>query len=174
VYVTHDQIEALSLGDRIAVMRGGHILQVDPPMTVYDYPATEFVGGFIGNPPMNFLRAGVRRDDGQTRVVIGDQELSAPAEVASAGDDTVLLGIRAEYIQAGPPNGATPGGLDAEALVVEPLGSHLLITAGIDDQRLKVVTRTDFAVQPGQRLHLQPEADKIRWLRGSDGTLLRA
>ena len=123
---------------------------------------------------MNFLARQVRPDDGQTRVVIGDQELSAPAEVAASGDDTVLLGIRAEYIQASPPNGATADGLDAQALVVEPLGSHLLITAGIGDQRLKVVTRTDFAVQPGQRLHLQPEIDKIRWLRASDGTLLRA
>jgi multiple sugar transport system ATP-binding protein len=167
-------VEALSLGDRIAVMRGGHILQVDPPMTVYDYPATEFVGSFIGNPPMNFLRAAVRPDGAQTRVVIGDQELTAPAEVAISGDDTVLLGIRAEYIQASSANGASPNGLEAEALVVEPLGSHLLVTAGIGDQRLKVVTRTDFAVQPGQRLHLQPEVDKIRWLRASDGTLLRA
>ncbi|MBV9324467.1 MAG: ABC transporter ATP-binding protein [Chloroflexi bacterium] len=174
VYVTHDQVEALSLGDRVAVMRAGNILQVDSPMTVYDFPATEFVGGFIGNPPMNFLRVAVRPDAGQTRVVIGDQELPAPAEVAAAGDDTVLLGIRAEYIQASSPNGAALNGLDAQALVVEPLGSHLLITAGVGDQQLKVVTRTDFEVQPGQRLHLQPEVDKIRWLRASDGTLLRA
>ncbi|HEY1291962.1 MAG TPA: ABC transporter ATP-binding protein [Chloroflexota bacterium] len=174
VYVTHDQVEALSLGDRVAVMREGHILQVDAPMTVYDYPATEFVGGFIGSPPMNFLRAAVRADGGQVRVFIGGQELAAPAEVAAAGDDMVLLGIRAEYIEASTPNGSgTAGGLDAEALVVEPLGSHLLITAGIGDQQLKVVTRTDFEVQPGQRLHLQPELDKIRWLRASDGTLLR-
>jgi multiple sugar transport system ATP-binding protein len=173
LYVTHDQVEALSLGDRIAVMQGGHILQVDQPMAVYDYPATEFVGGFIGNPPMNFLRAHVRREAGQPRVAIGGQELPAPAEVADAGD-AVLLGIRAEYIQAGPADGVAADGLDAQALVVEPLGSHLLITAGIGDQQLKVVTRTDFPVQPGQRLHLRPEVDKIRWLRASDGALLRA
>jgi multiple sugar transport system ATP-binding protein len=58
IYVTHDQVEALSLGDRIAVMRTGHLLQIDRPMTVYDHPATESVGSFIGSPPMNFLRAG--------------------------------------------------------------------------------------------------------------------
>ena len=59
VYVTHDQVEALSLGDRIAVMREGQIVQVGEPMVVYDRPAEQFVGGFIGNPPMNFLRASV-------------------------------------------------------------------------------------------------------------------
>ena len=57
-------------------------------------------------------------------------------------------------------------------MVVEPLGSHLLITASIGDQLLKVVTRADFDVQPGQRLHLQPEMDKIRWLRTSDGVVI--
>src|SRR5437763_15376932 len=73
IYVTHDQVEALSLGDRIAVMRTGRILQVDRPMTVYDYPSTEFVGSFIGNPPMNFLKARISRENGHSRVAIGGQ-----------------------------------------------------------------------------------------------------
>ena len=64
VYVTHDQVEALSMGDRIAVMREGRIVQVDNPLVVYDNPADTFVGGFIGNPPMNFLEAEVRRTAG--------------------------------------------------------------------------------------------------------------
>ena len=119
-------------------------------------------------------RLGAAGSSFEPRVAIGDQELAGPGRGRHVpGDDMVLLGIRAEYIQASSPNGATPNGLEAEALVVEPLGSHLLVTAGIGDQRLKVVTRTDFSVQPGQRLHLQPEVDKIRWLRASDGTLLR-
>jgi multiple sugar transport system ATP-binding protein len=89
--------------------------------------------------------------------------------IANSGDPDVLMGIRAEYIQATHTNGATADGFDADTLVVEPLGSHLLITASVGDQLLKVVTRADFDVQPGQRLHLQPEMDKIRWLRTSDG-----
>jgi multiple sugar transport system ATP-binding protein len=172
IYVTHDQVEALSLGDRIAVMRSGHILQVDRPMTVYDHPATEFVGSFIGNPPMNFLRVGVSRADGLARVAIGGQALQAPLAIANSGDADVLMGIRAEYIQASHANGPTPDGFEADALVVEPLGSHLLITASVGDQLLKVVTRADFDVHPGQRLHLQPEMDKIRWLRTSDGMVI--
>jgi multiple sugar transport system ATP-binding protein len=169
IYVTHDQVEALSLGDRIAVMRSGRILQVDKPMTVYDYPSTEFVGSFIGNPPMNFLRAGIRRENGHTRVAIGGQALEAPAAIANSGEADVLVGIRAEYIQARHPDGTPTEGFDADTLVVEPLGSHLLITASVGDQILKVVTRADFDAEPGQRLRLQPEMDKIRWLRSSDG-----
>ena len=169
IYVTHDQVEALSLGDRIAVMRTGRILQVDRPMTVYDFPATEFVGSFIGNPPMNFLRGAIRGDD----VSIGDQTVRAPAEVAGSGETDVLIGIRAEYIQANHVNGSVADGLAAQVVVVEPLGSHLLITATVGDQLLKVVTRADFEVQPGQTLYLVPEMDKVRWLRSSNGVMIR-
>src|SRR5919204_6229303 len=92
VYVTHDQVEALSLGDRIAVMREGRIVQVADPMVVYDRPATRFVGGFIGNPPMNFLRGSLRRRDGATcQVAIGDHLLPAPPWLAEAGDGEVLV-----------------------------------------------------------------------------------
>jgi multiple sugar transport system ATP-binding protein len=183
VYVTHDQVEALSLGDRIAVMRQGEIQQVAEPMVVYDRPATEFVGSFIGNPPMNFLRGSVRPENGHARVSIGDQVLLAPAGLSRAvGGDDVMVGIRAANIVARPeaPNGS-PGSsangaantLQAETLVVEPLGSHLLITAVVGGQQLKVVTRTDFPTGPGRPIWLQPEADKIRWLRPSDGAAVQ-
>jgi multiple sugar transport system ATP-binding protein len=171
VYVTHDQVEALSLGDRIAVMREGRIIQVDEPMTVYDRPATEFVGSFIGNPPMNFLRGQAEPHNGVARVSIGEQRVNAPATVAQAHD--VLLGIRAENMQVSttaPANGHDA--LRAETLVVEPLGSHLLVTATVEGQVVKVVTRTDFTVQPGMPIWLQPETDKLRWLRAADGTAL--
>ncbi|MDQ3812177.1 MAG: ABC transporter ATP-binding protein [Chloroflexota bacterium] len=169
VYVTHDQVEALSLGDRIAVMREGQIVQVAEPMVVYDRPATEFVGSFIGNPPMNFLRGVARSDNGAARVDIGGQSLAAPAVVAST--DNVLVGIRAENIiaSASGPNGAA---LRAETMVVEPLGSHLLVTATVEGQVLKVVTRTDFPARAGETIWLTPEQDKVRWLRASDGVAI--
>ena len=171
VYVTHDQVEALSLGDRIAVMREGRIIQVAEPMTVYDRPATEFVGSFIGNPPMNFLKGQASASDGLASVRIGAQSIKAPAAVAGAND--VLVGIRAENMQAStsaPVNGDES--LRAETMVVEPLGSHLLVTATVEGQLIKVVTRTDFAVQPGMPIWLQPEPDKLRWLRAADGVAL--
>jgi multiple sugar transport system ATP-binding protein len=170
IYVTHDQVEALSLGDRIAVMRDGQILQVAEPMTVYDYPATQFVGGFIGSPPMNFLHASATGTNGHSRVNIGSQALPAPVNVAAAGE--VLVGIRAEYLQASVDQPASGDALRAETVVVEPLGSHLLLTADVEGQRLKVVTRTDFPVRAGQTIWLTPEPDKVRWLRSSDGLAL--
>jgi multiple sugar transport system ATP-binding protein len=173
VYVTHDQVEALSLGDRIAVMREGRIVQVAEPMTVYDRPASEFVGSFIGNPPMNFLRGVARAENGVARVQIGGQSLQAPAAVAEAND--VLVGIRAENIQ---PLAAEPrqpsASLKADTLVVEPLGSHLLVTASVEGQVVKVITRTDFPASPGAPIWLEPEPDKLRWLRAEDGLALGA
>jgi multiple sugar transport system ATP-binding protein len=198
VYVTHDQVEALSLGDRIAVMRDGEIVQVGDPMGVYDRPATQFVGSFIGNPPMNFLAGSISSGDGQTRVTIGGQALLAPPGLANEVDadpstssgpassrpaspgQGVLVGIRAENIRAtidsAPTSGEAQGGdsaaLVAETLVVEPLGSHLLVTATIEGQQIKVITRTDFQTTPGQRIWLRPEPDKLRWLRPSDGVAI--
>jgi multiple sugar transport system ATP-binding protein len=173
LYVTHDQVEALSLGDRIAVMRDGQIVQVDAPMQVYDRPATAFVGGFIGSPPMNFLRAVTQTDgdDGRASVAIGAQRLPAPVAVTQAAE--VLVGIRAENIVASataPTDGAAT--LRAETVVVEPLGSHLLVTASVEGQSIKVVTRTDFPVRAGMPIWLEPEADKLRWLRAADGLAL--
>src|SRR5215216_2575567 len=158
VYVTHDQVEALSLGDRIAVMREGQIVQVADPMVVYDRPATEFVGSFIGSPPMNFLRGVAHSENGHTAVSIGGQSLLAPAAIAEAED--VLVGIRAENILA---TATAPGAgaLQAETVVVEPLGSHLLVTATVEGQVVKVVTRTDFPAKAGEPIWLQPETDKV-------------
>ncbi|HYY87285.1 MAG TPA: ABC transporter ATP-binding protein [Chloroflexota bacterium] len=172
VYVTHDQVEALSLGDRIAVMRDGQIQQVAEPMVVYDRPATHFVGSFIGNPPMNFLRGVADRTNGQMSVKIGGQTIQAPPSVAEvSGQDEVLVGIRAENILASAEAPAR-GALRADTVVVEPLGSHLLLTTDVEGQVVKVVTRTDFPARAGQPIWLQPEPDKLRWLRSADGAAM--
>src|SRR6266508_2001952 len=123
IYVTHDQVEALSLGDRIAVMRSGEVVQCAPPMYVYDRPATDFVGGFIG--------------------------------------------IRAENIEASAR--PTPDALLARTEVVEPVGSHLLVTALIGEQRLKLLTRTDFPAKMDAPLWIRPEPDKLRWFDAKTG-----
>ncbi len=169
IYVTHDQIEALSLGDRIAVMREGRIVQVDTPMAVYDRPATEFVGGFIGNPPMNFLRARLQSGNGRARIAIGDYPLpvAPPASLANRPDADVLVGIRAENIEAA--TEADPNAIPASTEVVEPLGSHLLVTAVVGDQRLKLQTRIDFPAQPDAPLWLRPDPAKLRWFDPGTG-----
>ncbi|HEU4328478.1 MAG TPA: ABC transporter ATP-binding protein [Roseiflexaceae bacterium] len=167
IYVTHDQIEAMSLGDRIAVMREGEVVQCATPMQVYDRPTSSFVGGFIGNPPMNFLRG---RAEAGARVMLGDWALDAPPEVP-AGQE-VLVGIRAEHIE--PCEGPGPGALAASAEVVEPIGPHLLVTALVAGQRLKLLTRTDFPVRAGAPLWIRPEPARLRWFDPQTGQSLGA
>jgi len=120
---------------------------------------------------MNLLRAVTQVDEGRASVAIGAQRLPAPVAVALATE--VLVGIRAENIVASataPSDGAAA--LRAETVVVEPLGSHLLVTASVEGQPIKVVTRTDFPVRAGMPIWLEPEADKLRWLRATDGLAL--
>jgi multiple sugar transport system ATP-binding protein len=167
VYVTHDQIEALSMGDRIAVMEIGEIVQVDVPKQVYEYPESLFVGGFIGTPPMNFMRGTVKNANGASAITIGDQAIHAtlPAHV-QAGQD-LMMGIRAENIEASttPSADAVP----ARVLVVEPLGSHLLLTAQVGDTPIKVQTRVDFPVEPDRTIYLKLEANQLRWFDPQTG-----
>jgi multiple sugar transport system ATP-binding protein len=166
IYVTHDQIEAMSMGDRIAVMRDGIIEQVDGPTTVYDYPANQFIGGFIGTPPMNFLEGQVQRANGRHLVRIGEfdltpQPLMQPV-LAPYDGKLILVGIRAENMEtlASPAEDA----LRASVLVVEPLGSQNLLTVALGKNRMKVSTHPDFATQPDADVWLRFPADKIRWI----------
>ncbi len=159
IYVTHDQVEALSLGDRIAVMNQGRIVQHDTPTLVYAEPASRFVGGFIGNPPMNFL-AGRLGGNGRPELRIGEHAIELPAGTAPAASGETLVGIRAENIM--PATEPSPGAVPARTQVVEPLGSHLLLTAAIGEQLLKVVAPVDFPAQPNRDLWLRLEPAKLR------------
>ena len=158
VYVTHDQIEALSMGDRTAVMRDGHILQVDTPMMVYDRPDHVFVAQFIGTPPMNVLRGRM----GERAVEIEGHVLPVGIQDGFRPGEEVTVGVRAENIVVSHDRG--DGALPAEVGVVEPLGSHLLLTLALGGQWLKVSTRTDFPVKPHDQVWLRPEQGSIRLL----------
>ena len=174
IYVTHDQIEALSMGDRIAVMRNGTILQCDHPTVVYDQPASDFVGGFIGNPPMNFLDAQVQRHNGAVEVAIGDFTL-APHHLLQPmlqpyDGKPIIVGIRAENMETL----ATPAddALKVRVLVVEPLGSQNLLTVKIGANTVKVSTHPSFTVAPDQDVWLRFPAEKIRWVDRDNGQML--
>jgi multiple sugar transport system ATP-binding protein len=149
VYVTHDQVEAMSLGDRIAVMRDGEIVQCDTPQRIYDDPANVFVGSFIGSPPMNFLRGAL---DGAGGIRLGDAVLPVPsayqAALGAQRDPVVLVGIRPEHIAVG------AGPLVAEVVVSEPLGSSKLLTLRMHGQLLKVTVRADHPAVPGDVVHM--------------------
>jgi multiple sugar transport system ATP-binding protein len=156
LYVTHDQTEAMGLADRIAVMYGGRIEQIAPPNTVYTHPATRFVGGFIGNPPMNFIRAKVAGG----RAAIAGASLAAPIR-----DGDVELGLRGEDAVLSSEADALP----FDVRVVEPMGSHLLLTGFIDGQQARIVAPPTAGVQPGSRVGLAVDAARVTWIDPSNG-----
>ncbi|MGI8563017.1 MAG: ABC transporter ATP-binding protein [Candidatus Dormibacter sp.] len=158
VYVTHDQVEALSMGDRTAVMRDGAILQCASPMEVYDRPGDVFVATFIGNPPMNIVR-GVARD---STVAVEGVEVRLPEASNFPAAAEVTVGIRAENIEvhSEPHHGALP----ATVAVIEPLGSHLLLTLAAGAETIKASVRTDFPVKRGDSVWLELREGSVRLL----------
>jgi multiple sugar transport system ATP-binding protein len=161
IYVTHDQVEAMSMGDRVAVMRAGKLVQVSDPLTIYDEPVDRFVGGFIGNPPMNFLPARAEpRNGGRVAVFEGAGEVPVSSEEALDGD--VLLGIRAENVELVAVGSA--GTLRGRVLVVEPLGSHNLVTLQVGAELLKATTRPEHRFERDEEVGVRIDAERIRWL----------
>ena len=150
IYVTHDQVEAMSMADRISVMHQGKIVQAASPIEVYRNPSAEFVASFIGNPPMNFLPANAA-GDGKWQVA--GQTMDGPRT-----DSTALkFAIRPEDMSL------ADQGLVATAKVVEPLGAHVLVTCEIDGTIFRVIVDSETTVQPGQTLTLAPHSDRVRW-----------
>jgi ABC-type sugar transport system ATPase subunit len=121
IYVTHDQVEAMTLADRIAILKGGHLEQFATPEIVYREPRSTFVAGFIGSPTMNMVKARVAPDASQI-ILDGGATVSAPAAFGRAAGRNVLLGLRAEHIMLSDAAAA----LSAQTVIVEPLGSDTL------------------------------------------------
>jgi multiple sugar transport system ATP-binding protein len=163
IYVTHDQVEALSMGDRIAVMKAGRIVQVDTPLAVYDDPADTYVGGFIGTPPMNFLDATV--DDGRVRLSGGTLPLGNRAHDLEGRE--LLLGIRAEAITV--EDEPSEHAIRATVVVLEPLGSHNLLTVRSGEDTLKVATPPHVFRPIDSEVWLRLEPERIRWMDRATG-----
>jgi len=136
VYVTHDQVEAMTLGQRVAVMRKGELQQVGPPQQLYDRPANLFVAGFIGSPSMNFAEAALERADGGLVVLFGEQRLSVDEEeraLHGALDrhlgKKVIVGVRPEHLEDAALAAGTPAGrrFQGDVRLMEALGSELVV-----------------------------------------------
>jgi multiple sugar transport system ATP-binding protein len=144
IYVTHDQTEAMTLGDRVAVMKSGVLQQIAPPQELYDRPANLFVAGFIGSPAMNFLGGTLRRSPaGEWSLELGAHSLTVPDTVIGQRpglqayvDQPVIAGIRPEDIEDASIAGEAPGrSLAAVAELVEPLGADLIAHLSVDVPR---------------------------------------
>jgi len=149
VYVTHDQVEAMSLADRIAVMNQGRIVQAASPVEVYRNPAARFVGSFIGNPPMNFLPA--KKAENGLWTVAGTRFHGPKA------DGAIEFAIRPEDVDV------AGDGIPAVVRVVEPLGPHTLVTADVEGNLFRAVLDSNTNARTGDTLRLKPKPDRVRW-----------
>ncbi|MEX2290915.1 MAG: sn-glycerol-3-phosphate ABC transporter ATP-binding protein UgpC [Mycobacteriales bacterium] len=156
VYVTHDQVEAMTMGDRVAVLDAGVLQQVDTPRHMYDNPANLFVAGFIGSPAMNLLD--VTMNGGGPR--LGGYEFRAPREaLAGVTTGTVTVGVRPENLEIC----GNDTGVEAEVILVEELGSDAFVHASVQQEgkELLLVARVDPRSPPskGERIRLAPTSD---------------
>jgi multiple sugar transport system ATP-binding protein len=157
IYVTHDQIEAMTMADKIVVMHDGLVEQIGAPLELYDRPANRFVAGFIGSPAMNFL-AGKAAG---TQVSIGPGFQVPVSRNLDGGD--VIVGIRPEHLEI------AAEGLEAEVVVVEPTGSETQLFARVGGQEIAAVFRERHDFAPGQRIRLRPRADCLHLFDPSSG-----
>jgi len=175
IYVTHDQVEAMTLGDRIVVMNAGRVQQVDTPLALYDRPANRFVAGFIGSPAMNFVDGTISSTDGSRSFVAGDGAftLPLPSAVASAlqGHSRVILGIRPEDVGEGDRAGQEVG-LPARVDLVEPLGNETFVHAAIGVHVMTIRYASRDLPAPGEALMLRLDPAKAHWFDAQSGERL--
>jgi multiple sugar transport system ATP-binding protein len=165
VYVTHDQIEAMTMADRIVVMHDGVVQQVGAPLELYDRPANQFVAGFIGSPGMNFLPATVARKGEAVSAVLsnGDTLPLVPALPIRDGD-RVTLGVRPEHLRV-----AVDGDIAADVEVVEPLGLSTQFYAHSAGQQICIFAMGRVAVSPGDSIRLSAHADDLHVFNPENG-----
>ncbi len=179
IYVTHDQVEAMTMGDKIVVMKDGIVQQVGSPLLLYDHPRNLFVAGFIGSPPMNFLQgtivkaaAGLRAEGRGFSFDVAPEHEASLAKAVSA---QVTVGVRPEDWQFAPPE-REGNFLGAEVAVVEELGAetHLYLMLGKDDAEPSVVAsiNSHHGVHVGDAVRLTPVAQNIRYFDTASGEAL--
>jgi multiple sugar transport system ATP-binding protein len=146
VYVTHDQIEAMTMADKIVVMRDGRVEQIGAPLDLYDNPQNVFVAGFIGSPSMNFIHGRISGANGQASFVAGSGlQLPLPAVSLRDGQE-VTYGIRPEHIEIG------EGGIPVDVVVVEPTGSETQVFARAGTDLIDAIVKDRIRVRPGEQV----------------------
>ena len=171
VFVTHDQVEAMTMADRIVIMKSGIIQQVGSPEDVYERPANLFVAGFIGSPAMNVLPVTVADDrlvlsDGRS-VLIASLGRKRPAALTEGA--TVDLGIRPEHFEVAPHD---PNAIAVTVELVEPLGSDTLIHFKLAEVDAIARVSPDLRPKPGDRLSLSPIAGKAHLFQRETGEII--
>ena len=167
IYVTHDQVEAMTLGDRVVVMKDGLVQQVGEPLELYNAPANRFVAGFLGSPAMNFAAVRVHEVDGALHAASDAFRIDVPAEIGPrlrqyAGSD-VTMGIRPEDLQLA--NGSHPPGLCFDAVVelVEKLGAEILLDLRVGRHTMVASVEPTVRAQRGEKLRLAMHPERVHF-----------
>ncbi|MEO1569498.1 MAG: sn-glycerol-3-phosphate ABC transporter ATP-binding protein UgpC [Pseudomonadota bacterium] len=168
IYVTHDQIEAMTMADKIVVMQGGNVEQIGAPLELYDAPDNLFVAGFIGSPAMNFLKGRIALNGRAAFVSDSGERIELPSGAGVDDGRRVVLGIRPEHLSLVDQD----AGIAAEVVVTEPTGSEVQVVArhGADD--VIAVFRERFQPHPGTTLRLVPDPEKIHLFDADTGRRL--
>ncbi|MBF8721605.1 ABC transporter ATP-binding protein [Pseudomonas guariconensis] len=173
VYVTHDQIEAMTLGDKVAVMKDGVIQQFGTPQQIYNDPANQFVASFIGSPPMNFIPARLTKQEGRLLALLdsGQARCELPLGRMDAWEGReVVLGIRPEQIGVGEGNGLP--GIRAQVQVTEPTGPDLLVFVTLNQAKVCCRLAPDVACRVGDNLNLQFDPARVLLFDAQSGERL--
>ncbi|RWO58645.1 sn-glycerol-3-phosphate ABC transporter ATP-binding protein UgpC [Mesorhizobium sp.] len=165
IYVTHDQIEAMTMADKIVVMRDGRIEQVGAPLELFDRPANLFVAGFIGSPSMNLLKGVVRKGDKPIVEIAGTPFPMAASSKVEDGRN-VVYGVRPEHLEI------HPDGVPVKISVVEPTGSETLVFLRFGEGEMVALFRERHDFKPGDTLHLKPRLDQVHLFDAETGNRL--
>ncbi|HEX2469934.1 MAG TPA: sn-glycerol-3-phosphate ABC transporter ATP-binding protein UgpC [Candidatus Limnocylindrales bacterium] len=170
VYVTHDQVEAMTMGQRIAVMSEGLLMQVGPPQQLYDHPANRFVAGFIGSPSMNFVDVELDGADGGRLRGPADWSVPLPLRARdwATGSRKLVVGFRPEHLDIGEP-GPEHGSFRARADVVEYLGNEELLHVNAANQDIVAIVDSEHRVRPGDIVELVIPLEKLHLFDGETG-----
>jgi multiple sugar transport system ATP-binding protein len=169
IYVTHDQVEAMTMADRIVVLRDGRIEQIGSPLELYDSPANVFVAEFIGSPAMNMLPARLSMDGNRRAAVInGGTKIELPPQLAGTDGQSILVGIRPEHLSVG----SAANGLTGKVALVEPTGAQVQIIADVGGRSITALLNERVLPAVGSDIALAPKIDAIHAFDAASGQRL--
>jgi multiple sugar transport system ATP-binding protein len=168
IYVTHDQVEAMTMADRIVLMRDGVVEQIGSPLELYDRPNNIFAAGFIGSPAMNFLPGILRRNGNNIHVRMDSGvELPLPATAGGSDGEKVVYGVRPEHLTLG------NDGFDAKVSVVEPTGADTFVFSDVGGTPICATFSERHAFSPGERITLRPRLESVHLFDSESGQVIR-
>ncbi len=176
VYVTHDQVEAMTLGDRIVVMNAGEIQQIGTPLELYERPANQFVAGFVGSPAMNFIRGTIEQQAGSAAFRAGQGGLVIPLANGAGMGSQAVLGLRPEslHVDGGPITPTSRAPIDARLDVVEPMGAEIVLSARTADLELVARVPPQPLPEPDSPIRLLIDLDRVYLFDAESGASLHS